>query len=109
MNWVRCASLRSTWSLNLGFFGNQAFHVAHGSNMSYISAVPWFDRGEREGPSVYRWAHFSPMRVLLLPQVYRLRPGALRAGRADEKLQRALLWDRLPPQRRVWASLSIGR
>jgi hypothetical protein len=74
MNWVRYASLRATWPLDLGAFHNQAFNLAQGRDLSYVFVPCWFRKDDHEGPSVYRSNHFSPLRLLLLPQLYRLRP-----------------------------------
>lgn len=73
-NWSRSASLRSTWPLDLGAFHNQALNQARGRDVTYIFITSWFKTGDFEGPSVYRSNHFSPLRLFVLPQVYRLWP-----------------------------------
>jgi hypothetical protein len=74
VNWIKYASLRSTYAYDLGFFHNIAFNQALGRDTAYLFAASWFSPGDHDGPSVYRSNHFSPMRLILLPQVYRLWP-----------------------------------
>ncbi len=74
MNWVKYVSLRSTWAYDLGFYHNSAFNHADGRSIHYLLVGAWFSRNDHEGPSVYRSAHFSPMVLIALPQLYRLRP-----------------------------------
>lgn len=73
-NRVRYLSLRSTFAPDLGCFDNQAWNAAHGRDITYLSMGAWFPGGDFDGPSVYRSAHFTPLRTLLIPQLYRLSP-----------------------------------
>ncbi len=73
-NRTRYRALRSTYSADLGSFHNQAVNQAHGRDSTYLFMAAWFKPGEFDGPSVFRSAHFSPLRTLLLPQLYRLYP-----------------------------------
>jgi len=74
LNWLKYATLRSTSAYDLGAFHNQAFNAAHDRDTMYTGVGAWFKPGDREGPSVYRSNHFSPLRLLILPQIYRVRP-----------------------------------
>lgn len=73
-NWARHASLASTWPFDLGTFHNQAWNQAQGRDITYVFIPSWFKEGDFEGPSVHRSNHFSPLRLLILPQVYRIWP-----------------------------------
>ena len=73
-NRTRYLALKSTYSADLGSFHNQAVNQAHGRDITYLFMAAWFKPGEFDGPSVFRSAHFSPLRTLLLPQLYRLYP-----------------------------------
>jgi hypothetical protein len=73
-NRARYLSLRSTFAPDLGCFDNQAFNVSQGRDVTYLSMAAWFPGGDFDGPSVYRSAHFTPLRTLLVPQLYRLWP-----------------------------------
>ncbi len=73
-NRARTEALRSTFAPDLGSFHNQAFNIARGRDISYLPMAAWFEGGDFDGPSVYRSAHFSPLRTLLLPLLYRFWP-----------------------------------
>jgi hypothetical protein len=73
-NWTRYSMLQSTWSLDLGAFHNEAFNLALGRDITYLWITSWFKRGDHEGPSIYRSNQFSPLRLVVLPQIYRLHP-----------------------------------
>jgi hypothetical protein len=73
-NRARTLALRSTYPQDLGSFNNQAWNAAHGRDVSYLSMAAWFKPGDFDGPSVRRSAHFTPLRVLVLPLAYRLVP-----------------------------------
>jgi len=73
-NRTRYLALRSTYSADLGSFHNQAVNLAYGRDITYLFMAAWFKPGEFDGPSVFRSAHFSPLRTLLLPQLYRVYP-----------------------------------
>ena len=73
-NWARHASLTSTWPFDLGTFHNQALNQAQGRDISYVFIPSWFKEGDFEGPSVHRSNHFSPLRLWIVPQVYRVWP-----------------------------------
>ena len=77
MNWVKYVSLRSTDAYDLGFYHNSAFNEAQGRLTTYVLVKAFFDKQDHEGPSVFRSNHFSPMRVLLLPQLYRVWPSII--------------------------------
>lgn len=75
MNWVKYVSLRSTWPSDLGSYHNAAFNYAHGRTITYVLSRAWFDLlYDYNGPSIFRWTHFSPMGTLLIPSLYRLWP-----------------------------------
>lgn len=74
MNWVKYVSLRSTYAYDLGFYHNTAFNHAHGRTITYLLVSSWFGRNEHNGPSLFRSTHFSPLQLLLLPQLYRVWP-----------------------------------
>ncbi len=73
-NRTRYEALRSTFSPDLASFHNQAFNQAHGRDISYLFMSSWFRPGDFDGPSVFRSNHFSPLRLFVVPQIYRLRP-----------------------------------
>ncbi|HET7294618.1 MAG TPA: DUF2079 domain-containing protein [Vicinamibacteria bacterium] len=73
-NFTRYAALRSTFAADLGSFHNQAFNQAQGRDISYLFMASWFKPGDFDGPSVYRSCHFSPLRTLVIPWIYRLHP-----------------------------------
>lgn len=73
-NRTRFLALRSTFSADLGSFHNQALNQAYGRDITYLFMAAWFKPGDFDGPSVFRSAHFSPLRTLFLPQPYRLWP-----------------------------------
>jgi hypothetical protein len=73
-NWARHASLESTWPFDLGTFHNQALNQAQGRDISYVFIPSWFKEGDFEGPSVHRSNHFSPLRLWIVPQLYRVWP-----------------------------------
>ncbi len=73
-NRTRYMALKSTFSPDLGSFHNQAVNQAYGRDVTYLFMAAWFKAGDFDGPSVFRSAHFSPLRTLLLPQLYRLWP-----------------------------------
>ena len=74
LDWVKYISLRSTFGYDVGFHNNYAFNYAHGRPISYVLARAWFDPNDHNGPSVFRWGHFSPMGLFLVPQLYRVWP-----------------------------------
>jgi hypothetical protein len=73
-NWTRHASLQSTWPFDLGTFHNQAANQAQGRDITYVFIPSWFKEGDFEGPSVHRSNHFSPLRLWIVPQLYRVWP-----------------------------------
>jgi hypothetical protein len=74
LDWLCFANLDSGSAFDLGAFNNQAFCIAHHRDVMYVGIGTWFKPGDREGPSVYRSNHFSPLRLAIVPQLYRLRP-----------------------------------
>jgi len=82
LNWVKHISLRPTWSYDLALYHNTAFNLTQGRTIHYLLVDAFFSRwkhhervwDEHEGPSIYRSTHFSPMRMLVFNQLYRLRP-----------------------------------
>jgi Predicted membrane protein (DUF2079) len=73
-NRIRYLTLNSTYPTDLGSFHNQAFNIAQGRDITYLFMGAWFAGGDSDGPSVYRSAHFTPLRVRVLPLLYRLWP-----------------------------------
>ncbi len=82
MNWAKYISLRSTWTYDLALLNNTAFNFSRGRTIHYLLVSAFFPiwrdqkrvRDDHEGPSIYRRTHFSPMRILILNRLYRVRP-----------------------------------
>jgi hypothetical protein len=74
VNWVKYATLRSTYPTDLASFNNPMLNFALGRDRMYLPTATWFSPGDHDGPSLYRSSHFTPLRLFLLPPLYTLWP-----------------------------------
>lgn len=74
MNWIKYVSLRSTYPYDLAAFNNPMANFSAGRDRTYFLTATWFSPGDHDGPSIFRSSHFTPLRLWILPWLYRLWP-----------------------------------